>query len=163
MRICLLAIIPSTILAFSDKMADFATVRVLAFRVADRVFAAEATLVREILSAQPATRIPGAAASVRGLINARGSLITVVDGRTTLGFPPGSEDSPIVVFDVCNKSVGFAVDAVLDLVTVAREGLTERADLPGLDPRLVLAVGRHAGLSFVLLDVDTLLSPIMAA
>jgi purine-binding chemotaxis protein CheW len=150
-------------LAFSDNMAAFTSVRLLAFRVADRAFAAEAAAVREILPAQRATRIPGAAKEVRGLINARGILITVVDGRVTLGFPPGGDDGPIVVFDVNDKSVGFAVDAVLDLVTVPGEELTERADLPGLDPRLVRAVGRHAEQSFVLLDVDTLLRPIMAA
>ena len=143
-------------------MVDFSGVRLLAFRVAAIVFAAEAGVVREILPAQPSTRIPGASGMVRGLINARGSLITVIDGCAALGFPSGREDCPIIVFEVGDKTVGFSVDAVLDLFSVTSDSLTERKHLPGIDPRLVLAVGYHGGVSFVLLDVETLLRPIMA-
>jgi len=143
-------------------MADFSVARLLAFRMADSVFAVDAAVVREILPAQASTRIPGATGAVRGLINARGSLITVVDGCAALGYPSGGEDCPIIVLDVCDKSVGFSVDAVLDLFSITADHLTERADLPGIDPRLVLAVGQRDGFSFILLDVETLLRPIMA-
>lgn len=144
-------------------MAESQSVRLLAFRVADQVFAVEADVVKEILPARPATRIPGAAGTVKGLINARGSIITVIDGHAALGFPAGSSDCPIVVFLIAGKSVGFTVDAVLDLFSIQAGDLSETVDLPGIDPRLVGAVGRRAGLPFVLLDIDTLLSPIMAA
>ncbi len=143
-------------------MVDFSGVRLLAFRVADIVFATDAAVVREILPAQPSTRIPGAGGAVRGLINARGSLITVIDGCAALGYPSGGEDCPIIVFEICDKTVGFSVDTVLDLFSVTSDKLTERKDLPGIDARLVLAVGYQGGVSFVLLDVETLLGPIMA-
>lgn len=150
-------------MASSSEMTDSAGVRLLAFNVADLVFAADAALIREILPAQPATRLPGAVGPVKGLINARGSLVTVIDGRAALGFPTREDDDPIVVFDVGERSVGFTVDSVLDLFSVSAAELTEGADLLGIDPRLVKALGRRADISFVLLDVDSLLGPLMVA
>ena len=150
-------------MASSSEMTDFTGARLLAFDVADLVFAADAGMIREILPALPATRLPGAAGPVRGLINARGSLITVVDGRAALGFPSREGNDPIIVFELGEKVVGLTVDAVLDLFSVSTEDLTESADLLGVDPRLVKALGRRADVSFVLLDVDNLLRPLMAA
>jgi len=150
-------------LAFSNSMGDNTVDRLLVFRVAEQDYAADASVVREILPAQNATRIPGATESVRGLINVRGRLITLVDGRKALSHPPDGGDGPIVILDVGDRAVGFAVDAVLDFCSVSTGDLTERGELPGIDPRLVRAVGCRADVSFVLLDVEALLSPIMAA
>jgi len=150
------------ILASLSKMADLSGVRLVAFRVGELTCAAEAASVREILAALPATRIPGASSVVTGLINVRGRLATLVDGRGALGMPPGTGDGPIVLLDVGDKTAGLAVDAVVDLVSVAADELVERGELPGVDPRLVRAVGRRADASFVLLDTDALLKPILA-
>ena len=152
-----------TILASLSKMADLAGVRLVVFRVGDLTCAAEAATVREVLAALPATRIPGASSIVTGLINVRGRLATLVDGRRALGLAPGSGDGPIILLDVGEKTAGLAVDAVVDLVSVAADDLVEREELPGVDPRLVRAVGRRADTTFVLLDTDALLTPILAA
>ncbi len=144
-------------------MADNTVDRLLVFRVAEQNYAAVASVVREILPAQNATRIPGATDSVKGLINVRGRLITLVDGRKALSHPPDGGDGPVVILDVGEIAVGFAVDTVLDFCSVSAGDLTERGELPGIDPRLVRAVGRQADISFVLLDVEALLSPIMVA
>lgn len=140
-------------------MADFSGVRLLVFRIGDLTCAAEAASIREILSAQPATRVPGTRAAVVGLINVRGSLLTLVDGRRALGHAPAGRDGPIVLLDVGARTVGFGVDEVIDLVTVSAGDLAQRDALPGVDPAVVRAVGRRADLSFVLLDFDALLGP----
>jgi hypothetical protein len=41
--------------------------------------------------------------------------------------------------------------------------VVERRDLPGVDPRLVKAVGLSGDQHFILLDVDALFSPIIGA
>ena len=150
-------------------MADLVAVRLLVFRIGEVAVAADVAAVREILPAQPATRIPGAHAAVAGLINVRGSLVTLVDGRRALGPAAGGggdatrADGPVVLLDVGGKVVGFAVDDVLDLVGVRADELAPRDDLPGLDPRLVRAVGRRGQQSFVLLDLEALLGPILTS
>jgi purine-binding chemotaxis protein CheW len=144
-------------------MDDYAGVRILVFRVADLACAADVSAVREILPAQAATRIPGAPDAVDGLINVRGQLVTLVNGRHALNHPPGDGGGPIILVEVGDWTVGLAVDAVLDMFSVTPDELSERADLPGIDARLVRAVGRRANLSFVLLDIDALLRPFLDA
>jgi purine-binding chemotaxis protein CheW len=144
-------------------MADFAGVRLLVFRVGDLACATEAASVREILAPHPATRIPGADAVVRGLINVRGRLVTLVDGHRVLNHPPGADDGPVILLDVGDRTIGMTVDAVLDLFAVSPGELAERGDLPGIDGRFVQAVGRRADVSYVLLDIDALFGPLLAA
>ena len=51
--------------------------RLLVFRVGTLACAAEVDQVREILPRLPTTRIPGAPPVVAGLVNIRGTLVTV--------------------------------------------------------------------------------------
>ena len=61
--------------------------RLLVFRVGAQACAAEVDQVREILPRLPTTRIPGAPPVVAGLVNVRGTLVTVVEGWRALGLP----------------------------------------------------------------------------
>ena len=149
-------------------MSDGGTVRLLVFRVGALACAAEAATVREILPRFEPTRIPGAPALVAGLVNVRGSLVTVVDGWRALGQPAppgGARDGTTVLLELGGgrKVIGFTVDEVIDLLSVGGETLERRQALPGIDPTLVRAVGRRAGQLFVVLDTDALLTPIFAS
>src|SRR5438093_2844097 len=87
MRLCLLNATPCSILASSLRMSDAAGVRLLLFRVGALLCAAEAERVREILPWLAPTRIPGAPPIVAGLVNVRGTLVTVVEGWRGLRQP----------------------------------------------------------------------------
>ena len=149
-------------------MSDGGVLRLLVFRVGAVTCAAEADKVREILPRFAATRIPGAPALVAGLVNVRGSLVTVVDGWRALGQPAPAGDGPagttvVLEFAGGRKVAGFTVDEVIDLLSVGGETLERRQALPGIDPTLVQAVGRRGGQLFVVLDTDALLTPIFAS
>src|SRR5881296_2246303 len=92
-QICLLSATPCSILASSHPMTDgsFVLARLLVFRVGTLVCAAEVDQVREILPRLPTTRIPGAPPVVAGLVNVRGTLVTVVEGWKALGQPEPAE------------------------------------------------------------------------
>lgn len=141
-------------------MADISSSRLVLFRLGSLPCAAPASVVREVIPAGQPTRIPGAASSVAGLLNLRGALLTVVDGRRALGLT-GVQAQPesVLVVDRDAKIFGLAVDEVLDLIDVAQSDLTLGETLPGVDPRLVQAVGRHDGRVFAVLDVRALLTP----
>lgn len=142
--------------------SDRAGLRLLVFRVGELSCAVEVRSVREVLPAQPATRVPGAKPAVAGLVNVRGSLIPLVDGRLALGHP-AREGGSIVLLELAGRTVGLVVDEVLDLVAVGDGEWAERPELPGVDPRVVRAVGRSNGVSFILLDFSALLAPILGA
>lgn len=139
-----------------------AGLRLLLFRVGILTCAVEVRSVREVLPTQPATRVPGAAPAVAGLVNVRGALVPLVDGRQALGHP-AHDGGSIMLLDVGERTVGVLVDEVLDLVTVGAGQWVERRELPGVDPRVVRAVGTGDGIAFVLLDFQALLAPLLGA
>jgi len=141
-------------------MPDPTTLRLLLFRLGPLVCAAPAALVREVIPADPPVRIPGAAAAVAGLLNVRGTLLTVVDGRRAAGLPDssGSPES-VLIIDRGDRAVGLAVDLVEDLIEVETESLVAGAAMPGVEPGLVKAVGEHAGVVFAVLDTEALFAP----
>lgn len=137
--------------------------RLLLFRSAGQTFAVDADAAREILPVQPATRIPGAARAVRGLVNVRGLLVTLVDAAPAIGLAgelaPGA--GAVLLLDHRGHRVGLVVDEVLDLVVVDGAELDARGALPGVRPDLVRAVGTAAGRPFVQLETSALLEPLL--
>ena len=136
--------------------------RLLVFRVGDLTCAVEVRAVREVLPAQPVTRVPGAAPAVAWLVNVRGALVPLVDGRLALGHP-ARDGGSVMLLEVAGRTVGVVVDEVLDLVTVGDGEWAERRELPGVDPRVVRAVGKSDGTAFILLDFSALLAPLLGA
>ena len=136
------------------------------FRVGNLTCAAAAEVVREILPRLTTTRIPGAPPVVAGLVNVRGTLVTVVEGWKALGQPEPAERTEggtTVLLQIAGgqKTIGFTVDEVVDMLAVDAEALEPRQALPGLDPKLVRAVGRRRDQLFVVLDTDALLGPVL--
>ncbi len=144
-----------------SKMADLNGFRLVVFRVSDLVCAADVRSVREILPPHRATRLPGAPPVVAGLINVRGELVPLVHGARLLGRDESANDGPTLLLTVGSSSVAVTVDEVLDLFALADGDLAHRRELPGIDPRLVRAVGQRAGGAFIVLDLDALLGPLL--
>ena len=154
--------------------------RLLVFRVGTLACATEVDQVREILPRLPTTRIPGAPSVVAGLVNVRGTLVTVVEGWRALGQAPPAppttghptaaqelQGSTIILQlggDGDNggqRLIGFTVDEVVDMLVGGDTVLEDRKGLPGVDPTLVRAVGRRNGELIIVLDVVALLGPIL--
>ena len=166
--------------------ASLVSARLLVFRVGTLACAADVDQVREILPRLPTTRIPGAPPVVAGLVNVRGTLVTVVEGWRALGLPPVSPPpSPdagtigsTIILELGEargelgtqagqgqpggrKLIGFTVDEVMDMLASGETTLEDRTGLPGVDPTLVRAVGRRNGELFIVLDVAALLGPVL--
>jgi len=145
-------------------MADSQAVRVVVFQVGNLACGMLASRAREILAPLPTTRIPGAPDTIVGLINVRGTLLTVVDGHRLLDRTPLPEhEGALLIVDVGTRRLGLAVGRVDDLFELPAEQLEAREALPGVDVRLVKAVGRRDGHHFVVLDTEALLAPLLSA
>jgi chemotaxis signal transduction protein len=98
------------------------------------------------------------------LVNVRGTLLTVLDGHVLLQQERRADDEgAIVLLEVAGRRYGLGVGQVLDFLEVPEQSVAERADLPGVDPRLVRAVGIRDDQHFILLDIDRLFEPIIGA
>jgi purine-binding chemotaxis protein CheW len=161
-KIWLLDQTPSAIFGSSIEMANSSALHAVIFRIGEVVCAAPAGIVREILPRLTATRIPGVPDSVEGLVNVRGTLLTVLDGHLLLQQERRmSDEGAIVVLEVKGKAYGLSVGQVLDFLEVPAASVVERQELPGVDPRLVKAVGLESNRHFILLDVEAVFAPII--
>jgi purine-binding chemotaxis protein CheW len=152
----------SAIFVSSIEMANSPALHAVIFRIGEVVCAAPAGIVREILPRLPATRIPGVPDTVEGLVNVRGSLLTVLDGHLLLQQERRtSDEGAIVVLEVKGRAYGLGVGQVLDFLELPAGSVVERRELPGVDPRLVQAVGLESDRHFILLDIDAMFAPII--
>jgi purine-binding chemotaxis protein CheW len=157
----------SITLDFTDSTSDVLTspptagpaARVLLMRVGASTYACEISDAQEIIPARPATRIPGAPAHVRGLINVRGSIVTVLDlGARLDPARPSVADGFILLVRQAGiggapRLVGVAVDEVLDVRV-----LDEAPVMPGgaMDD-LIRGIGRVDDMDVILIDLDRLI------
>ena len=117
--------------------------------------------VREIIPFRRATRLPGAPAFVQGLINIRGTIVTVIDLGLRLepGRPAVSEGS-IILAEYGNRSVGVVVEEVMDVRLLSED---DDALSPEQREGVVRGVGHAEDMVVVLLDVHALIKQVLLA
>jgi purine-binding chemotaxis protein CheW len=148
--------VPETVPEIDDVLATNAEApRLLVFTVGGRACACELDAVREIVPFRKATRLPGTPPFVTGLINLRGTILTVIDLGLRLGGPPvDRQKGSIVLAQSGAKIIGLGVDELRDVHRVAR-GEIEPAD-GTVGDGLVRGVLRAGGDVAILLDVPAL-------
>jgi purine-binding chemotaxis protein CheW len=110
-------------LASTTSTPDIAASPTLLFRVGDGMYGCDLAEAREIIPLRPMTRLPGAPAFVRGLINMRGTIVTVLDlGQRLDPARQPTEAGAIVLVRHGERLVGLVVDEVAD---VRRIGVDE--------------------------------------
>ncbi|HCV72213.1 MAG TPA: chemotaxis protein CheW [Agrobacterium sp.] len=99
----------------TDEMLE-----IIAFRLHDQEFCVRTTTIREIRGWGPATSIPHAPADVIGVMNLRGTVISIIDLAKKLGMrsTDPNERSAIVVAEVHGMATGLVVDRVSDILTI---------------------------------------------
>lgn len=133
--------------------------RTLLFRAGGRVYGTEIEAVREIIPWRAATRLPGAPASVQGLINLRGIVVSVLDLGTWMNPDcPLSIDGSIVLVHHGSRVAGIAVDEVLDVQPLAAEPLPDAESARG---GVVRGLGRLDDTVVILLDIHTLVRQVL--
>src|SRR6478672_8530994 len=102
----------STLASTETLLESRAIARTLLFRVAGKVYGCDIEAVREIIPYRGATRLPGAPPFVQGLINLRGTIVTVLDLGTRLDparQPVRDGSGSIILATHGTRTVGVAV------------------------------------------------------
>lgn len=90
------------------------------FFIENHLFGVEVENVQEVFTAQEITPVPLAPPIIAGLINLRGEIVTALDLRNRLGFPPrpaGMEAMSVVV-RTAEGLVNLLVDQIGDVIEV---------------------------------------------
>jgi purine-binding chemotaxis protein CheW len=90
--------------------------QLVAFRLGAEEYAIPIEMVESIIKLGPLTGVPGSPSYVRGVMNLRGRIMSVIDLRLRFGMP--SEDQPdgrILVVQYADTTIGLLVDSVSEV------------------------------------------------
>jgi purine-binding chemotaxis protein CheW len=131
------------------------------FFIRDTHCAMDAAGVQEVIRLGPLTAVPHAPPEVRGIINLRGRIVTVLDAGLKLGFArlvPDSESRVFIIEDH-NEFIGLVVDRVGEVVEIEGERLAPApANVTQAQSRFFKGVYRAEGKIITLVDVHQLLA-----
>ena len=136
--------------------------RTLLFRVGSTVYGCDIDDIREIVPFRRATRLPGAPDYVQGLINLRGTIVTVLDLGARLDRSHtrvGDGSIMLVAMPGNNRLVGVAVQEVMDVRVVGDSSDDVIADSAGNDAVRGLAL--VDGGTVILLDIHSLVRQVL--
>jgi purine-binding chemotaxis protein CheW len=101
-------------------------VQVLIFKLSDELFALRTERVQSINETMNVTRVPGAPEYIKGLVNLRGNVLSVLDINLLLDVPHIDEiQENIIILDMENETVGITVDQVVEVIDMAEHMLGE--------------------------------------
>ncbi|MCB9496636.1 MAG: purine-binding chemotaxis protein CheW [Fibrobacteria bacterium] len=130
------------------------------FTVGDLVCAMENLRVREISAMRPLTKVHHAPAAVRGVVNLRGQIMTVIDlgERFGTGEVPIDRRTRILVVPWGEEDVGLVVDSVED-VMAARVSEIEPtpSNISGVSGKFFRGILKSENDLVAIVDVDALL------
>lgn len=118
-------------------------------------------LVQEINRQLDITPVPNAPRHVRGVINLRGEVASVIDLRTVLGLPTvePTRDTRNLIVHSQGEAIGLLVDRISDILTIHPDRVSDSpSNVDGVDGRFFLGVHTLENEICVLLAVEQVLA-----
>jgi purine-binding chemotaxis protein CheW len=136
------------------------TTQLTTFGIGDLLFGIDIQSIQEINRQVETTPVPHSPAAVRGVVNLRGDVVTVMDLRVILDLEPIqiSPSTRTIIVRQGNERTGLLVDAVADVVTVDDSNiLTCPANVNGIAGRFFRGVVQLELDLLVVLSIDQVL------
>lgn len=137
----------------------------LTFRLGDEEYGLEILKVQEIIKMQSITKVPRTPAFVRGVINLRGKVISVVDLRLkfSMDSQADTDKTCIIVTQVALADKALTMGVIVDEVSEVLDIVdTEIEPAPSfgtsVDTKFILGMAKTKGSVKILLDIDRVLS-----
>ena len=147
--------------ADSDRLGTTAELQFATFYVGHMLLGVDIRVVQEINRQSEITQVPHAPDYVRGVINLRGDVATIVDLRSILGLPPSeaSRQTRNLIVHHQGEAIGLLVDQISDILTLREDEISPPpTNVEGVDGRLMSGVCTLESEIVVLLDIDEVLS-----
>ncbi len=147
--------------ATAQRSSGTSTRQLATFRLGELLLGIDIRCIREINRVTDFTPVPDAPPQVRGVVNLRGDVVTVINLRTILDLPP-QEITPwtrLMIVQSEDEAIGVLVDRVSDVATVQRaEEEPLPANLGGVNSRFFSGMYRVGADLLVELDVAAALA-----
>jgi len=97
-------------------------VQVVVFKIGNEEFAVETNKVQGINGLMKITKVPKSKQYIKGLINLRGSILSVLDINLLLGMDTSDENNNnIIVLELDGEQVGITVDHVEEVMNLEED------------------------------------------
>lgn len=133
----------------------------LTFILANEEYGVEILKVREIIGLMPITPVPRTPVFVKGVVNLRGKVISVIDLRMKFDMPSAeaTEETCIIVVDDGQMEIGILVDKVSEVLNIASEDIEDAPSFGvNVDTNYILGMGKASGKVTILLDISKVLT-----
>lgn len=103
--------------------------QVVVFKLNNEQFAVETSKVQAINDAMEITKVPKAPAYIKGLVNLRGNIISLLDANLLLDVPKSEQkQSNIIILKMDDELVGIIVDQVDEVLDVSEDMIEKIGD-----------------------------------
>lgn len=140
---------------------DDPVIQWVTFKLAGETYGINVMQVQEVLRYTEIAPVPGASSHVLGIINLRGSVVTVIDTRLRFGLMADevTDHTRIVIIETGTHVVGILVDSVAEVVYL-RQSEIDHAPNVGNDEssKYIQGVCNKNNELLILVDLDKLLT-----
>jgi len=129
--------------------------QIIVFKLNDEEFAVETSKVQSINDMMKVTHVPAAPDYIKGLINLRGNVISLLDIELLLDVQKkNGEKNNIIILNVKDELVGIAVESVSEVMEVKEDQLENITDEN--NKAYVKAIVNLGSKIVTLIDIDEL-------
>ena len=155
----------STMTAETPAGASARAGKYLTFALGKEEYGLEILKVREIIGLMDITAVPRTPSYVRGVINLRGQVISVVDLRAKFGMPAveKTEHTCITVVEINHRdrklNTGIIVDRVSEVLNISDDKIEDPPSFgETTNTEFILGMGKIGQSVKILLDIDKVLT-----
>lgn len=131
--------------------------QVVVFKLNDEQFGVETSKVQSINDKMEVTKVPKAPNYIKGLINLRGNVISLLDINLLLDIPKSDVDQEnIIMLSMQDELVGIYVDQVDEVIEVNEDELEKVED--GSKRNYIKGIIKFNDRIVTLIDIDRLLT-----
>ncbi|MEE9494491.1 MAG: chemotaxis protein CheW [Gammaproteobacteria bacterium] len=143
-----------------DKQTE-PVVQFVSFHLGEELYGVNVIQVQEILRMTEITPVPGAAHYVKGIINLRGNIVTVIDLRQQLQMSEKefTDLTRVIILEGEKYTVGYIVDSVAGVIDLAPSQIEKSPNASRTDGKQhITGVTTQNGELLILLNVEYMLN-----
>lgn len=132
--------------------------QIVVFKLGDEHFAVETDRVQSINDIMSITKVPKAPSYIKGLINLRGSIKSLVDLNLLLNVDHGNEQNNIIILTVQDEEIGISVDEVEEVLDIDEKNIQKLDKDNDKIQAYVKGILNYDDKLLTIIDIDKLLN-----
>ena len=132
--------------------------QIVVFKLGDEHLAVETDRVQSINDIMSITKVPKAPSYIKGLINLRGSIKSLVDLNLLLDVNHGNEQNSIIILTVEDEEIGISVDEVEEVLDIDEKNIQKLDKDNDKAQPYIKGILNYEDKLLTIIDIDKLLN-----